>query len=217
MKNLVNELLDLPFANLLAKEVKTALKKERQRRKNFFAHQYDKAEFINGELVIPSPLNKKAQSAKDSLVLELKNLLKNTDFEVFDEQCTVLSRNVYQSPICVFHKNKIKKIENEKFVFGTPTLVIEMTDHFSEYYIREIKKSDFEAHSVAEYWIIDAETQHIEQFFYKEGKYETFRKDDKLLKSKCFKNFEVSSKSIFNRPIKSQNNFVPKTDEKEFY
>jgi len=218
MKHLINDLLDLPYVGLLSKGLKNALKKEKERRKTFFNHQYDKAEFINGELVIPSPLNKKALLAKDAILVTLKNLLNTPEWHIFDENPIVLTRNVYQSPISVFKQENIKKIKNNKFVFGTPDLVVEMVDNFSEYYIREIKMRDLEEHGIAEYWIIDAETQQIDQFALKDGKYEHLRKDDKNLKSRFLKDFSLSIKTIFKgRSKKVENNISQQTDEKEFY
>ncbi|MDX1907620.1 MAG: hypothetical protein SF053_11345 [Bacteroidia bacterium] len=59
-QELLDEIMSLPSAPVLIAQASRALETERQRREQFYNEitEYEKAEFINGEVVIHSPVKK---------------------------------------------------------------------------------------------------------------------------------------------------------------
>ena len=68
-KKLINNILSLPSAPILLEEINAKLKEEQTKREQFYNDitENEKAEFINGEIIIHSPVKKEHNDVTGSL------------------------------------------------------------------------------------------------------------------------------------------------------
>ncbi len=170
--HLIAEVLNSPVAPLLLKEIKSRLDEEKKKRKRFYNDitEQEKAEFINGEIIIHSPVMKMYNEVNGNLYSILKTYVVEHDLgfvgiEKILIQCT---RNDYEPDLCFFGKAKAKKLKPDQALFPIPDMIVEVLSKSTEGRDRGIKFDDYESHGVREYWIIDPKKKVIEQ--YKNGR-----------------------------------------------
>lgn len=89
---------------------------------------------------------------------------------VFVEKCLcVFPRNDYEPDIVFFGPEKAAALKPETLKFPVPDLAVEVLSESTESRDRGVKFTDFEAHGVREYWIIDPEARVVEQYVLREG------------------------------------------------
>lgn len=126
----------------------------------------DKAEFINGKIVMHSP----ASDGHNESVLHvaiLSNVFVNVHGlgKVRAEKALIeLTRNDYEPDIAFWSKAKADKIETEQNVYPAPDWVVEVLSKGSVKRDRVTKFEDYAAHGISEYWIIDTKKQCVEQY-----------------------------------------------------
>ncbi len=151
--------------------------RDEQRRREKFVEELDedtKAEFINGRVVVHSPVrfgHLKASRCISALLYEY--VLKHDLGEILVEKCLVrCRRNDYEPDICFFGKAKCSGWEDDKLVFPPPDLAVEILSPSTEGNDRTVKLRDYARHGVGEYWIIDADARTVEQYVLSPGKNE---------------------------------------------
>lgn len=75
-----------------------------------------------------------------------------------------LSRNDYDPDIVFFGRAKADAFTPDQMHFPAPDLVVEVLSPSTEDRDRGIKFEDYAAHGVGEYWLIDPDTESIEQY-----------------------------------------------------
>ena len=176
------------------------LKTETVARENFYDEMTDgeKVEFIDGEKIMHSPARNEHLVVKLNLATLLLTFVRDRGLgEVRDEKCLcVFPRNDYEPDIVFFGSEKSATIQPKTMKFPVPDFVVEVLSESTEIRDRGVKFEDFEAHGVNEYWIVDAETEIVEQYVIENG---VFRL---LLKSGCG---EIVSRSVagFQIPIRA--------------
>lgn len=203
-KELVNNILSLPSAPDIIRQVNEILEKERARRTSFYNEisEFEKAEFINGEIVIHSPVKKEHNDASGALFQLLSPFVKKRKlgYVGYEKIMISLTRNDYEPDICFFNADKAAQFKKGQSLFPAPDLVVEVLSKKTYEIDRGIKFEDYQAHGVQEYWIIDPDKELIEQYrLNKKGKYELVLKSDNgEIKSEAVEGFKIQIESIFD-------------------
>ena len=164
----VAELMEAPDAKLIIDRVQIALNTESQRRHEFYEWLRDdvKAEFINGEVIMHSPVFRRHLRASKWLFRLLMDYVEINDLgEVDIEKALVtLTRNDYEPDICFWRKEIADTFNDETMQHPAPDLVVEILSKSTANRDRGIKYEDYAAHGVLEYWLVDPRRKLVEQY-----------------------------------------------------
>lgn len=178
--NLINSILGLPNAPLILRKVSAALEKEKEKRIAFYNEitEQIKAEFINGEIIIHSPVIKLHNEITSNVHRLIDAYVYENDlgFVGVEKILIQLTRNDYEPDVCFFNKQKASTFKDKQKFFPAPDLIVEVLLKSTAKRDRGIKFQDYEAHGVTEYWIIDPENKILEQYVLKNKQYELVTK-----------------------------------------
>jgi Uma2 family endonuclease len=183
------------------------LKEEQQKRKGFydFVTEDMKAEFINGEVVIHSPVANEHESVSNELntLLNVYVSIHKLGRVAHEKLMISLTRNDYEPDICFFTKEKAARFKEGQKLFPAPDMVVEVISKSTEKNDRGIKLEDYALHGIREYWIIDPRQKTIEKFLLKNEKYELDEKvhQANIISSTVIEGFAIPAKAIFNKTI----------------
>ena len=206
-ENIISQILTHPQADRIVERLNNALKEEKEKRLLFYNDitEQEKAEFINGEIVVHSPVKKKHNEVSSQLFCVLGTFVKKLKlgFTGIEKILIQLSRNDYEPDICFFGQEKAKDFTDDQVFFPVPDFVVEVLSKSTEKRDRGIKFDDYERHGVLEYWIIDPDTETIEQYVLnEEGKYELKRKiDNGTIESVAIKGFKIPVAALFDEQV----------------
>lgn len=103
---LLNKMMDLPTLPLLVERFKVALDNEKIKRKQFYADIDDdlKAEFINGEIFIHSPVKKEHTDTTGSIyrLFHTYVLINELGYVSFEKVLSAFTRNDYEPDVVFF-------------------------------------------------------------------------------------------------------------------
>jgi Uma2 family endonuclease len=209
--NLIEQILDLADAPLLHQQIGIKLNEERVRREKFYNRATNrsidesmKVEFINGEVVVHSPVMKRHNEANGLLykILDTHVRRKDLGFVGFEKIMVVFTRNDYEPDLVFFDKEKSDEMKPTQTLFPVPDFVVEVLSNGTKKYDRGIKYDDYETHKVKEYWIIDPDNEVVEQYILKEEAYElVYKSSQGMIKSVVVKDFEIPIRAIFDADI----------------
>lgn len=200
---ILSQLLSEPDAYFLLQEAHAILNKEREKRINFYNEitEQEKVEFINGEIVIHSPVKKRHNQAS-LLLAQLLNIYSNKfglGFVGIEKIMISLTRNDYEPDICFFRNDKSASFTEDQVLFPAPDLIVEILSDSTEKRDRGVKFKDYQAHKIEEYWIIDTENQTLEQYHLKGDTYDLILKSSQgFVKSFVIDGFQIPIIAIFN-------------------
>ncbi len=164
----VAELLEAPDAQLIIDRVQAVLNDEKKRRQSFYEWLTDdvKAEFINGEVIMHSPVKRRHLRASGNLSTLIRIYVQFHGLgEVDIEKAMVsLTRNDYEPDICYWRKEVADTFDDDTMQHPAPDLVVEILSKGTAKRDRGIKFEDYAAHGVREYWLVDPTRQTVEQF-----------------------------------------------------
>ncbi|HMO40949.1 MAG TPA: Uma2 family endonuclease [Saprospiraceae bacterium] len=206
-KNIAEQLLEMPNAPLVIEEVQQALAAERSLRRHFYeiVTEDQKAEFINGEIIVHSPVKKRHDNASGNLYILLKSYVTKHQLGYVGHEKLMISltRNDYEPDICFFQQDKAAHFKEEQTTFPAPDLVVEVLSSGTHARDRGIKFQDYEAHGILEYWIVDARQQTVEQYHLQDNAYEPINTFDKKqhLQSIAVEGFTIPVKAIFDQQV----------------
>lgn len=209
-EKLIFKVLDSPNAPNLMNRIKTALDDEKKRRLSFYNEitEQEKAEFINGEVVIHSPVKKAHNQVNGNLYKIIGTYVVENDlgFVGIEKILIQCSRNDYEPDLCYFNKVKSKKFKNEQSLFPIPEMIIEVLSKGTEKRDRGIKYEDYQNHGLKEYWIIDPKKNIVEQYVLnKKGKFEMILKSASgEIKSITIPGLIIPIKTIFDELLTHQ-------------
>ena len=161
----------------------------------------EKAEFINGEIVIHSPVRSKHNNAGLLLVGLLNSFVYKYDlgYVGYEKIMICLARNDYEPDICFFDKSKSLNFTSEQTLFPAPDFVVEILSPTTEERDRGVKFIDYADSGVREYWIVDADLEIVEQYILQEGEYRLIIKSNSGdLSSVAVSNFHIPIRAIFD-------------------
>lgn len=206
MDAITEKLLKRPDAVMLLREAQQALENEAQRRQEFqeWIDEGMKAEFINGEIVVHSPVKKQHWEASDflSTLLSVYVKIKRLGSVGVEKVMITLTRNDYEPDIVFFRSEQAALFQQDQLFFPAPDFVVEILSAKTAAKDRGIKKQDYAAHGIREYWIIDPDRQRIEQYLLLHEQdttyFEpyTFTIDDDI-RSMAIEGFNIPVRAIF--------------------
>jgi Uma2 family endonuclease len=183
------------------------IKEEQQKRKDFydFVTEDMKAEFINGEVIIHSPVANEHESVSSELhtLFNVYVSIHNLGRVTHEKLMISLTRNDYEPDICFFKKEKASKFKEGQKLFPAPDMVVEVLSRSTEKIDRGIKFEDYAFHNIKEYWIIDPRQKTIEKYLFKNRQYQLDEKvhNGNIITSTVIKGFSIPARAIFNKKI----------------
>jgi len=188
------------------REMQALLETERQARERFYeeVREDQKAEFINGEIVMHSPARDRHLETRDNLAELLR-----THVRVFhlgtvrgEKALCVFPRNDYEPDVVFFGPEKSALIQPNTRKFPIPDFAAEVLSESTERTDRREKFQDFEAHGVLEYWIVDADRGVIEQYLVEDGRYVlTLKSGSGEIESPTVSGFRIPIAAIFDAEL----------------
>ena len=164
----VNDLLEAPDAQLVIARAQAILADESQHRKAFRQWLRDdiKAEFINGQVVMHSPVKRRHLDATQNLLMLLRTYVHLHDLGAVDSEKALigLTRNDYEPDICFWNRETAASFEDDQMEHPAPDLVVEILSKSTVGRDQGVKFEDYAAHGVLEYWIIDPVRKSLEQY-----------------------------------------------------
>ncbi len=203
-ENIFETIMAMPNAPNIIQKVQDKLEEEKQKRTEFYNDitEQQKAEFINGEIVIHSPVKKRHTDVERRLFTLISLLFSKIQkgFLGYEKNLIKLTRNDYEPDICYFKEEKSKDFKDDEMFFPAPDFVVEILSPSIAKNDRGIKFQDYETHKVQEYWIIDPDKEILEIYHLNgKGKYELFLKSGTgIATSNVISGFTVNIRAIFD-------------------
>jgi Uma2 family endonuclease len=196
-------LLDSPTLPRHLRALQDALDEEAARRRQFIddLSPSEKAEFINGEVIVHSPTLHRHNRVTARLValLEPYVTLHDLGTVVFEKALVSLTRNDYEPDVCFFGREKAAEITGATLRYPAPDLVVEVLSPSTEQTERGVKLEDYAAHGVAEYWLFDPEAETVEVYVLDGDAYALRLKSDHgTLASAAVEGFAVPLRAAFD-------------------
>lgn len=200
---ILEPILTSPYFYDYLKIMNEKIEEERRKRLEFYEKITPsmKAEFINGKMIVHSPVIKKHNVATGLFYrcLSIYNGKKSLGFVGFEKILIRLTRNDFEPDICFFKNEKAKDFSDDQMFFPAPDFVVEILSKSTEKNDRGVKFVDYAIHGVGEYWIIDPEKEFVEQYVLKDEEYELIKKtNDGKIKSSQIQGFEIPVRAIFD-------------------
>ncbi|HVT80521.1 MAG TPA: Uma2 family endonuclease [Phycisphaerae bacterium] len=165
---IVDQLVQSPRLPRVVEELRHILDAEKVRREEFYDWLTEdrKAEFINGEVIVHSPVTLRHEGASSNLFRLLSIYVDRKGLgRVGHEKLLVsLTRNDYEPDICFWKSSKADSFVQDQLKFPAPDLAVEVLSPSTEKIDRKVKFEDYAAHGTDEYWIVDSEQGTIEQY-----------------------------------------------------
>ena len=119
---------------------------------------------------------------------------------VHSEKCLCsFTRNDYEPDVVYFGSDKASAIHDQTLRFPVPDLIVEVLSASTEATDRGVKMEDFAASGVAEYWIVDADQNTIEQYLPKGGVYSLhLRSSSGRIRSQAINGFKINIPACFD-------------------
>lgn len=164
----VQKLLRSPKLPFYVQQFQTFLDDEGERRARFYDEmtEAEKTEFINGEVVVHSPVALRHLLSSRNLLSLLSAYVSKyqAGFLGYEKMLIALSRNDYEPDICFFAKARAQAFTPDQMKFPAPDFAVEILSPSTEKNDRGIKLEDYALHGVGEYWIIDPDKETLEQY-----------------------------------------------------
>jgi Uma2 family endonuclease len=168
-----------------------------------------KAEFINGEVVMHSPVRLKHNTAclKLSHLLDAYVSRHHLGHVGIEKLLVSLTRNDYEPDIAFWGIEKSKGFAADQMKFPAPDLVVEVLSESTEANDRGVKLLDYAQHRVSEYLIIDPDAESVEQYVISGHdraipKYEmTMKSSTGIFISTAVSGFRIDVRAIFDRDL----------------
>ena len=205
METLVDQIIQSPRLPQYLEEIQAFWRKEEDKRKQFYKEVVGdrKMEFINGEVYFRSPV-KLRHNETGKLLLKLLDTYVEANglgFVGYEKMLVSLTRNDYEPDICFWSKEKSSQFKPQQMQFPAPDLVVEILSESTEKIDRGVKFEDYAQHQIAEYWIIDADKQLVEQYVLEDGNYSLKHKarNQETIFCQVLQGFNISAAAIFDK------------------
>ncbi len=190
----------------LMRDLQAIWEEEQQRRTEFYnwVTPNVKAEFIDGEVVVHSPVRKKHNAITGAIfkLLDTYCIKRQLGFVGIEKIMARFERNDYEPDIVFFGKEKTAALHDDQTIFPVPDFIVEVLSDSTEERDRGVKFRDYALHHVAEYWIIDAETETLEQYRLVGDEYvlvATFQKG--VVECSVIPGFKIPVRAIFDQAV----------------
>jgi len=201
---LLEPLIASPHLPSYMQELREVLARESTLRRKFYEEitEQQKAEFINGQVILHSPVRRQHSIASDLLFGLLSAFVNAQELGwVGHEKLLVaLTRNDYEPDVAFWTAERAEEFTDEQMKFPAPDFVAEVLSPSTEKADRGVKFEDYAAHGVREYWLVDPRAEQIEKFVLKGRAFATagtFRKGN--ITSTVMAGFEAPVAAVFRR------------------
>jgi Uma2 family endonuclease len=200
---IIQQIVQSPRLPQVTRQFQAILQAEQEKRQRFYDEMSDalKAEFINGEIIVHSPVKLRHSNASSNLFGLLRAYVQKhaLGYVGHEKLLVALTRNDYEPDICFFGQTKAQSFTPDQVKFPAPDLVVEVLSESTESVDRGIKFEDYALHGVAEYWIIDPEQESVEQYFLQGEQYELAVKvKSGTIQSAAVEGFDIPVRAIFD-------------------
>lgn len=206
MAVVIDELLQEPTLPLILQHLQAILDQEQERRQYFYdvVTEEQKAEFINGEIVVHSPV-KLRHNRSSALLHRLLSAYVDTHelgFVGHEKVLITLTRNDYEPDVCFFGQAKARHFLPDQMKFPAPDLAVEVLSPSTAENDRVLKFRDYAVHGVTEYWIIDPAAEMVEQYILQGEAYELrIKSNSGDLQSIAVAGFTIPIRAIFDEKV----------------
>jgi Uma2 family endonuclease len=206
-------ILKSPDAPQQVAALQLALADEAKRRQAFYEwiDENTKAEFINGQVVIHSPVRKEHWQVSDLLarLVSFFASAKRLGRVGVEKVMIRLTRNDYEPDIVFFEKSKAETFTKGQVLFPAPDFAVEILSDSTATTDKTTKKNDYAAHGIQEYWIIDAKKCLIEQYFLLDKNDKTYfapkvHRIDDVIESRAILGFIIPVRALFDEEANVQ-------------
>jgi len=199
----VEELLHSPRLALVAERLKDVLDAEQKRRERLRKEldPSQKAEFINGEVVMSTPARWRHNVVRNRLQNLLGSFVQLNDLGTVTVEKTLvaLTRNDYEPDVVFFQKEQVRHFDPDQSEFPAPDFVCEVLSSSTEERDRGVKVEDYAAHGVEEYWIVDPKAETVEQHLLQNDEYELMMKaGNGEIASRVVAEFAIPIRALFD-------------------
>ncbi len=203
----LQQLRHSPQLPLALQALQTLLEAEQERRVRFYdkVSEDQKAEFINGEVIVQSPAKLQHTIASQNLfiLLNLYVSAHNLGYVGHEKVLIALTRNDYEPDIVYFRPEKAQIFAAAQMKFPAPDLVVEVLSPSTASYDRGIKFEDYAAHHIEEYWMIDPDAGIVEQYVLQdEGYHLHIKTNTGTISSVVIPGFTIPVRAIFDEEEK---------------
>jgi Uma2 family endonuclease len=200
---ILQQIMQAPWLPQISNELQSVLEAEQEKRQRFYEEMSEeqKTEFINGEVIVQTPVKLRHSQTSDSLfsLLSLHVKKHNLGLVGHEKLLVCLARNDYEPDISFFEKEKAQNFKPNQMKFPAPDFVVEVLSESTEAVDRGIKFEDYALNQVGEYWIVDPERETVEQYLLRDNGYELLVKANTgTVKSSVVKGFEIPVRAIFD-------------------
>jgi Uma2 family endonuclease len=204
MEAILTPLLHSPQLPAYYRQLGRVLSQEQRKRRQFHDSltEDQKAEFINGEVVVQTPVKIEHEFVSSNLQVLLRTFVLKRDLGyVGHEKLLVsLTRNDYEPDVCYWSKEKAAAFQPKQVTFPAPDFIAEVLSPATEGIDRSIKFEDYAAHGVEEYWIVDAEKKFVEQYILEGEAYRLAQKTNSgRLVSQAVPGFALPAQALFDQ------------------
>jgi Uma2 family endonuclease len=208
MEAAVQELAKSPKLVIYSQQIIEILTEEARRREKFLEELTEdtRAEFINGEVVVHSPCKVRHFETVASLsrLMGVYVDIRMTGLLATENAMITLSRNYYQPDIIYYKKEKRQKLAPDQMLCPAPDLVVEILSPSTARNDRGVKFEDYATHGIGEYWIVDPETEVVEQYLLEGDAYALkIKATDGHISSRVIEGFEIPIRAIFDEKEKA--------------
>ncbi|MGK0366707.1 MAG: Uma2 family endonuclease [Saprospiraceae bacterium] len=189
----------------LLQELTIMWNEEQKKRKKFYdwVTPNIKAEFIEGEIVVHSPVRSKHSQILKHIIKVLDTFIELNDLGSigYESNMCRFPRNDYEPDFAFFDKETSQQINDNTTIFPIPQLIVEILSPSTKHRDRGVKFKDYEANGVKEYWIINGDTDIIEQFVLQEDEYVLKKAHNvkSIISTNVISGFSIPAKAFFDK------------------
>jgi Uma2 family endonuclease len=200
---IVRQLMQSPRLPQLTRQFQAILRAEQEQRQRFYDEMSDaqKTEFINGEIIVHTPVKLRHSNASDNLFALMRAYVQKHALGLVGHEklLVTLTRNDYEPDICFFGQAKAQTFTPDQVRFPAPDLVVEILSESTEAVDRGIKFEDYALHGVAEYWIVDPNQASVEQYLLQDERYGLAVKvKTGTIQSVVIEGFDIPVRAVFD-------------------
>lgn len=173
------------------------------KRRLYFAglRSYDKAEFINGQIVVESPAMARHIWISGRLAHLLRCYARRFDPEAkvgVEKALVAFPKNAYEPDVCYWKGGKAAAIPETKWRMPVPDFIAEILSKDSLKRDKVVKKRDYERYGVAEYWIIDPVEKSVECYVLDDTKQYTLKPNENIVSISVLPGLAFDKAALFS-------------------